>query len=97
MRFEEARIASRLGHLISSYLDQNNLGICVGADGMMRIAPGYTAFAALPALCVKTSRQFAMRSRKPGAMARPKVRLTDSRHSNDPCMAAPVPLCCALE
>ena len=64
---------------------------------MMRIAPGYTAFAALPALCVKTSRQFAMRSPKHGAMARPKVRLTNSRHSNDPCMAAPVPLCCALE
>jgi len=58
---------------------------------------GYTAFAALPTLCVKTSRQFAVRSPKHGAMARPKVRLTDSRHSNDPCMAAPVPLCCALE
>ena len=64
---------------------------------MMRIAPGYTAFAALPALCVKTSRQFAMRSPKHRAMARPKVRLTNSRHSDDPCMAAPVPLCCALE
>jgi len=38
--FEEARLALRLGHLISSYLDQNDLGICVGADGMMRIAPG---------------------------------------------------------
>jgi hypothetical protein len=38
--FEEARLAMRLGHLISSYLDQNDLGICVGADGMMRIAPG---------------------------------------------------------
>ena len=64
---------------------------------MMRIAPGYTEFAALPALCVKTSRQFAMRSPKPGAMARPKVKLTNSRHSNDPCMAAPVSLCYALE
>jgi Uma2 family endonuclease len=38
--FEEARLALRLGHLISSYLDKNDLGICVGADGMMRIAPG---------------------------------------------------------
>ena len=38
--FEEARLASRLGHLVSSYLDQNDLGICVGADGMVRIAPG---------------------------------------------------------
>jgi len=40
MGFEEARLALRLGHLISSYLDQHDLGICVGADGMMRIAPG---------------------------------------------------------
>jgi Uma2 family endonuclease len=38
--FEEARLALRLGCLISSYLDQNDLGICVGADGMMRIASG---------------------------------------------------------
>ena len=38
--FEEARLALRLGHLISSYLDKHDLGICVGADGMMRIAPG---------------------------------------------------------
>ncbi len=38
--FEEARLALRLGYLISSYLDQNDLGICVGANGMIRIAPG---------------------------------------------------------
>jgi Uma2 family endonuclease len=38
--FEEARLATQLGHLVSSYVDQNDLGICVGADGMMRIAPG---------------------------------------------------------
>jgi Uma2 family endonuclease len=38
--FEEARLALRLGHLISAYLDENDLGICVGADGMMRIATG---------------------------------------------------------
>jgi Uma2 family endonuclease len=40
MGFEEARVALQLGHLISSHLDENDLGICVGADGMMRIAPG---------------------------------------------------------
>ncbi|MFI5459468.1 MAG: Uma2 family endonuclease [Isosphaerales bacterium] len=40
MGFEEARLALRLGRLIDSYVDQNDLGICVGADGMMRIAPG---------------------------------------------------------
>jgi len=38
--FEEARLAQRLGHLIGSWIDQTDLGICVGADGMMRIAPG---------------------------------------------------------
>jgi Uma2 family endonuclease len=38
--FEESRLAVELSHLVKSYLDQNDLGICVGADGMMRIAPG---------------------------------------------------------
>ena len=38
--FEEARLAARLVHLVNSYLDKNDLGVCVGADGMMRIAPG---------------------------------------------------------
>jgi Uma2 family endonuclease len=38
--FEESRLAMRLGHLISSYLDKHDLGICVGEAGMMRIAPG---------------------------------------------------------
>jgi len=40
MGFEEARLAMRLGRLIDTYVDQNDLGVCVGADGMMRIAPG---------------------------------------------------------
>jgi Uma2 family endonuclease len=38
--FEKARLAVQLGFLILSYLDKNDLGVCVGADGMMRIAPG---------------------------------------------------------
>jgi Uma2 family endonuclease len=38
--FDESQLAWRLGHLVGSYLDQNDLGTCVGADGMMRIAPG---------------------------------------------------------
>jgi Uma2 family endonuclease len=38
--FEESRVAVELLHRVRSYLDQNDLGICVGADGMMRIAPG---------------------------------------------------------
>ena len=38
--FEESRLAVQLGFLILSYLDKNDLGVCVGADGMMRIAPG---------------------------------------------------------
>src|SRR5271165_2906597 len=40
MGFEESRLAGELLYLVKSYLDQNDLGICVGADGMMRIAPG---------------------------------------------------------
>jgi len=40
MGFEEARLAARLVYLVNSYLEQTDLGICVGADGMMRIAPG---------------------------------------------------------
>jgi Uma2 family endonuclease len=38
--FEESRLAIRLGHLVSSYLDENDRGVCVGEGGMMRIAPG---------------------------------------------------------
>ena len=38
--FEEARLAIELAYLIKCYLDENDLGICVGADGMMRIASG---------------------------------------------------------
>jgi Uma2 family endonuclease len=38
--FEEARIAARLVHLISAYLNEDDLGVCVGADGMMRMATG---------------------------------------------------------
>jgi Uma2 family endonuclease len=40
MGFEEARLAARLIYLVNLHLEQHDLGICVGADGMMRIAPG---------------------------------------------------------
>ena len=40
MGFEESRLAGELLYHVRSYLEQNDLGICVGADGMMRIAPG---------------------------------------------------------
>ncbi len=40
MGFEESRVAARLLALVGPYVDQNDLGICVGADGTMRIAPG---------------------------------------------------------
>ena len=40
MGFEESRLAGEARYLVNWYLDQNDLGICVGADGMMRIAPG---------------------------------------------------------
>jgi Uma2 family endonuclease len=38
--FEEARLAMRLGRMIDTFVDENDLGVCVGADGMMRIATG---------------------------------------------------------
>jgi Uma2 family endonuclease len=38
--FEEARIAMELAYLIKAYLEKNDLGVCVGADGMMRIDRG---------------------------------------------------------
>ncbi len=40
MGFDESRLAVELSHRVMSYLDKHDLGICVGADGMMRIAPG---------------------------------------------------------
>ncbi len=40
MGFEESRLAGELLYYVRSFLAQNDLGICVGADGMMRIAPG---------------------------------------------------------
>src|SRR5262249_4647332 len=40
MGFEESRIAGELLYLIKNYLRQNDLGVCVGAGGMIRIAPG---------------------------------------------------------
>src|SRR5580692_2020147 len=33
MGFEESRLAGELLYRVISYLDQNDLGICVGADG----------------------------------------------------------------
>jgi Uma2 family endonuclease len=38
--FDESRLAAQLVYLIITYLNQHDLGICTGADGMMRIAPG---------------------------------------------------------
>ena len=40
MGFYEARLAMRLGRMIDTFVDENDLGVCVGADGMMRIATG---------------------------------------------------------
>jgi Uma2 family endonuclease len=40
MGFEEACVATELVYLVKLYLERNDLGICVGADGMMRIALG---------------------------------------------------------
>jgi Uma2 family endonuclease len=40
MGFDESRLAWWLGYVVGLYLEQNDLGTCVGADCMMRIAPG---------------------------------------------------------
>jgi Uma2 family endonuclease len=40
MGFEESFLAGVLLHLVWAYLERNKLGICLGADGMMRIASG---------------------------------------------------------
>jgi Uma2 family endonuclease len=40
MGFEESRLAAELIYLVKSFLAHHDLGVCVGADGMMRIAPG---------------------------------------------------------
>jgi Uma2 family endonuclease len=37
---KESNLAWLLGYLIGLYLDQNDLGTCLGEAGMMRIAPG---------------------------------------------------------
>src|SRR5947209_930018 len=38
--FYDSVLALVIGHLLQSYLDQHDLGIAAGADGMMRLAPG---------------------------------------------------------
>lgn len=40
MAFYESRVAIVLGHKIENFLEEHDLGIVVGADGMMRLAPG---------------------------------------------------------
>jgi len=37
MGFEEARLASTLGQFVENYLDDNNLGFSVGADGTIKL------------------------------------------------------------
>jgi Uma2 family endonuclease len=38
--FEQSRVAGWLLSLMNFHAEENNLGICVGTDGMMQIAPG---------------------------------------------------------
>lgn len=44
----ESRLAHVLGHFIETYLDTHDLGICYGADAMLRIVPGRVR---LPDVC----------------------------------------------
>ncbi|MFN8376325.1 MAG: Uma2 family endonuclease [Anaerolineae bacterium] len=39
--FKPSRLALRMGHLLSIYLDQNDIGYVTGADGSYILAPGY--------------------------------------------------------
>jgi Uma2 family endonuclease len=36
----ESRVAHLIGHYMEDYLEQHDLGICYGADAMLRIVPG---------------------------------------------------------
>jgi Uma2 family endonuclease len=36
----ESRLALVIGHFMESYLEQHDIGICYGADAMLRIVPG---------------------------------------------------------
>ncbi|MCH8244057.1 MAG: Uma2 family endonuclease [Planctomycetes bacterium] len=40
MGFYESHLAMALGYLLQDFLKEHDLGIVVGADGMMRLAPG---------------------------------------------------------
>jgi Uma2 family endonuclease len=39
MGYFEARLALIVGHLLESYLEEHDLGVAAGADGMLRISP----------------------------------------------------------
>lgn len=36
----ESRLALLIGHFMEGYLDQHDIGICYGADAMLRVVPG---------------------------------------------------------
>ena len=40
MAYYESRVAGLIFHFLEDYLEQHDLGIVAGADGMMRLAPG---------------------------------------------------------
>lgn len=40
MGFFESHLAMLLGHILQRFLDEHDLGIVAGADGMVRLAPG---------------------------------------------------------
>jgi Uma2 family endonuclease len=40
MGFYESRLASILGHFVEDYLEEHDLGVTAGADGMLRLAAG---------------------------------------------------------
>ena len=40
MAYYESRVASLISHFMEDFLEEHDLGIAAGADGMMRLAPG---------------------------------------------------------
>src|SRR5438105_1070514 len=40
MGFAESRVALKLGQILEEFLEQHDLGIAAGADGMMRLSKG---------------------------------------------------------
>lgn len=64
MGYYESRLAVILSHFLESYLEHNNLGIVLGADGMTRLEPGLVR---MPDVAFHSWEHFPNRLLPPGA------------------------------